>query len=217
MTMRLLPLMLIASSMFGQGGVLTITGAPANVKGGVPFTVNVTSSGGAGYSIAAFTLVGTNDVAAVTIAPGAVATATGKVGQCGGLGAAKDNCIVGGFGATLNNTAMVDGVVAVMTITLIANPVGTTLPLSLAPVSGSDANGNLVATTAGAGITIPILNKCDVNQSGAVNGTDVGLVINAFLAQAVAAGTDLDSDGKMTLADVVIVLVAALGGVCTAH
>lgn len=216
-------------AVLAHAGVLTLSG-PVQILKGVPFPISVTSSGGAAYSAVAFTMVLPSDVIGVTVIPGPVAIAGQKSARCGAIVSSQISCIVAGFlgnvGATANSTAMADGVVATLTVTLLANPLLTSESFTLQPVSGANSAGNLTTTTAGPILTIPVLTSfslCDLNKDGKTDAADVTLLVTALITFAtsgtVTVGTDLNSDGKVDLADFVISLFAVpvLGGTCTAH
>jgi hypothetical protein len=86
-------------------------------------------------------------------------------------------------------------------------------PASLALNTGAERTTTV--EVAGQPITLTQFNACDVGNFGTVNIADVQMIANQALGHSPAIN-DLNGDGKVTVVDMQIVIVAALGKGCSA-
>ena len=216
--MRLLGLLVaFAALVLGQGTPsLTLTLPAAVVSPGgqvVAQVVLATPSGVLSPTVLEFTLGATRDFTAATAVAGAVATTAGKQITCSAFNATASTltCIVWG----LNTATLANGVVAQVTLTLSPATTAATEALTLTNVTGSDVAGLLIRPTM-VGATFPVtpaippMAPCDMNGDGAVNLTDIGLVVAQALAGGASCTTgNLLKDG-CTILDVYREVLAAM-------
>lgn len=111
-----------------------------------------------------------------------------------------------------NNTAL--GSVALATVPLLVasgTPPGA-LSIGLSLVSGASSAGLVVPIAAPATVTLTVLaSKYDLNSDGKVDQTDIGIAIAQYLGPAVCGAGDVDGDHACTPADVILVVLAAMG------
>jgi|HubBroStandDraft_2_1064218.scaffolds.fasta_scaffold21502_2 DNA-binding CsgD family transcriptional regulator len=90
----------------------------------------------------------------------------------------------------------------------------TGVTITLSNTLGADITGSSVAITAGAPLVLSVLSPCDLNGDGVVNLADVQIVLTAALTTT-ATTPDLNGDGKVNVIDVQrVVDAAAPGGTC---
>ena len=85
-----------------------------------------------------------------------------------------------------------------------------------AGVGTSTISATLGAMQGSTVLTVTPLGKCDINQEGLYNVTEVQRLINQALG-ALPAANDLNGDGAVNVVDVQIVINAVLGLGCTSQ
>jgi DNA-binding CsgD family transcriptional regulator len=122
------------------------------------------------------------------------------------------NCLMIGSGSPLNTTALASGVIATVPITV---PPGTslgTVPISFSGGTTASTTGAAVQINAAASITLTVgCSIYDLNCDGTVNVADVLLGINQVLAGICTGSFVAVGSGKCQLSDVELVIEAALG------
>lgn len=126
-------------------------------------------------------------------------------------GTGNTPCILAGTGSPLNDTAIASGVLVTVPLSI---------PLTQPVGSGTVALSNLTAVNSGgsavsitsSSATLQILSPFDLNADGQVNAADVLIMLNAVLGIQPCAGLDLGvGDKKCTLHDLELEIEAALG------
>lgn len=211
--MKIIAFVILALPTFAQ--TLQLSG-PASVKPGQPVTISVSLAGVQNAASGVqFTLNVPTDVVSVAPTAGASATAAGKQLACGTLNLQKLTCLV--FG--VNVAAIGAGALASFQAALPASMGGSSEAFTLSGVLGSDSTGKATMLTAGPPLSIPVLNKCDLNADGSVNAVDVLALINWILGISQpppGVSADVNGDGKVDLYDAMVIIVSATGGACTA-
>lgn len=185
-------LFLVSNSIqaWGQATTLTLSANPQSVKPGQLTTLTLTLSGVPSVSALQWkiglpiTFVG---VQAAT----AVLTGAQKQLSCSAV-----TCLAWG----LNVTAIPNGAIVTIPITIPANITPGPIQVSLTNILGSSATGLAVPVT-GVATTITITSSYDINNDGQVTATDV----NAIVAQ-VVSGTctsDVNGSGKCDVFQVI--------------
>lgn len=184
-------LLLPAFALPQTAASLSIAG-PAAVKNGLPVTVTVSLSNGSGPAGLQWDMNGLPTGATVTslLASKAAACTTPPT-----------RCLLVSPTTALNVTAIPDGPVATFQYTQGTTPVTAGV---VATLGATPAGASLTVTPPTATLTIPLQSPCDLNADGKVDGTDVGLSIQAALA----------SPANGTVLQVIQEIIAANGGAC---
>ncbi len=136
---------LLPSVILGKPASLSIGSAWA--KPGWAVDLPVTLSGGARPAAIQWSFRYSSDVTGVTVTAGGSTTAAGKTLSCSG-----NTCLI--FGVNTNTIA--DGVVAVATFQIAANPSSTVIGIVVNGVVAAEANGSSIPASGGSGkITLP--------------------------------------------------------------
>lgn len=207
--MKLFLLLAATSAAFAQQLTLSIP-ASGPIRAGNTVTVQA-SLVTAGASIAALQVsLRATTGGAFAAAAGPASVAAGKQTSCA-LVNGDFNCIIYG----VNANAIADGVVASFDLQIPAN--------ATPGQAGIVASNTLAASPVGDAVTLAAnslnftlaspISPCDPNGDGTINVQDVVLMVSQIVGLAPAA-TDLDGDGKTTVADLMRVIVAANGGAC---
>lgn len=201
-----------------QAQTLTLTSpATTTVAPGQVVNLVLTLIGSAGANIADLEW-GLNLPAGVTagaVIGGTASTAAQKTIYCN-----VTNTLCVGLGLSqasppsppvLSNLTYSDGVVASVPVTIPSGAAPGPMVIGLISLAGASLTGGLVTVTsgAGAGLTLTVLNKCDVNKDGVVNSVDVSAVLNPLLGVGVCP-----LPAGCTLQQLIAVQVAANGGGC---
>lgn len=215
---------LLASACLGQTVSLISPSGQTTVAPGATVTLGVNVNSGGGYVAGEFVIATPVDATTVSVATGAQAMAASKSIQCSTISSSSGKivrCIVLGLNGTVVNVNPIsDGQLALMTATFAAT---LTVPAELFTLSstlGASATGTKILLPVGVGsYTFIAPNLCDVTGDGLVNGLDVQAILGWVLGlSAPPAGKkcDVDLSGSCDLIDVMVILVSANGGVCTA-
>ncbi len=218
---KLLPL-LVALPLLAQSAThqLSCPTTPPLVGGATrTCTVTLTYGGGTPNITAEQIRVGAGpDVQSIVITAGAGATAAGKSITVN----ANSAFLAGIVGNTVNSNAIPDGAV-IYQIAYTFKPV-LTLPqevLSIAAGDGTTAAAAAVSIAiAPVSVSLPVSNKCDKNNDGAVTIADENVMIGFSLAAlnggGVPAGCDVNGDTFCNSIDVQIIH-NAITGACNAQ
>jgi hypothetical protein len=203
-------LLLLSTSPLKAQATLTLTG-PANVTPGATATLSATLSGVTGTQFTAFqmslTLPPGITLGTVTASPAGIAV--GKGSYCG-----PAICLeLGMTNATppvLSNNPMVDG--QALSLQLVVSPTATAgvVAIPLVNLLGASVAGEPIPLVSGPVYSLRVLSKCDVNQDGLIDFRDVQAMVGVL-----DNGGTCPLSGGCTVAALVVVLVAALGGACT--
>lgn len=196
---------LLASAAFGQS--LLPTG-PASYSGTAALSINDMWSGTAAPSAIQFSWAASGGASVTGITLGSAATSATKILQCSGtFPQLSGTCLVWG----LNSNTMANGAIAVTAISPTSN---ASITITTSAISAADVNGTAIASTGGT-LTIPFVNKCDLDGSGTVDVSDVTIAGQHILATPQITPCDFDKTGKCDLFDLLVILKAALGGACS--
>ncbi len=145
--MRILIAALIFISSVGFGKTVSLSIGSAWAKAGWTVEIPLTLSGGAEPAALRWSFKYSSDVSGVTVSAGVATKAAGKTLRC-----SENVCLV--FG--VNKNALADGVVAVATFQIAANPSSSTIEIVVSGVSGAGGNGGSIPGTGSTGkITLP--------------------------------------------------------------
>jgi hypothetical protein len=190
---------------------------PLVITPGTSGTINLTLASGAGLQPVAlqFTVNAPPEVGPLSIAIGAAAQTAGKSISCSfppsSPAGATNTCAIWG----LNVTPIADGIVAILTVPVLATATSTTETLGLSSTLGATAAGVgiTLAATGATFSTIASFSPCDLNKDGVTDIKDVNLIVTQVITSIntpAACVNDLTGDGKCTVLDVYRVVVAAL-------
>lgn len=203
---RAAALALIGALASGQS--LTLTSGATVVPAGSPVTLNLNMVTGGGPAALQFGITGLPAGATVAV-PAALTTKTVTCNFPANITPIcliiAPNTVAQPLTQASGLAAIPDGAVAVITYTQPASTPATVAVPSMTVFPASPAGTGYAIAPPAAPITVGIQSHCDVNGDGAINSTDVGLVVQAVLA----GGT-----GAPTALDVVREIIAAFGGAC---
>jgi Dockerin type I domain len=206
----------LAVGLYAQAvpvAVVAVTGPPSNIKAGSTFTVQVSLSATAGSGDQAVQFSLANISWPVVATTGTAAAAAGKTLTCATVAGVLNCIVVGGV------SALTDGQIATLQITLPKTAGSGTAPVSLSGLLAAvtDANGSVTGASLSASppFTLSITSACDLNSDGTVNATDLASMVQQSLGVS-ACTADLNSDGKCSILDVQIAAGAAASGFCAA-
>lgn len=154
-------------------------------------------------------------VTAITITEGPLDTGVGKTMQCAPT-AAGVRCI--SFGMNTKPYIGAGGILATLNLTLGQATPGAASLAIVAPLSAAaDATAIAVVPSSALPITIypPLPSPCDLNSDGVVDTADVVLSLNQALGSAACSNADLNADGNCDLADLAKVIMAQTGQACS--
>lgn len=146
--------------------------------------------------------------------PGVTATAAGKQFTCAVPDATSQDfrCILAG----MNANTIQDGVVATISLQIPANAPDGQVSIIASNALGATGDGSAVAlgaNTLSFTLASP-LSRCDLNSDGVTNVQDVQLIIAQILGPLAMQTTDLDGDGRTTVAEYQRINNAANGQGC---
>ena len=112
----------------------------------------------------------------------------------------------------INQTLIANGPVATVAFTTVKTPASRSESLGIGNTTASSATGTVI-TSGGTGGTLTILSIYDLNKDGAVNSADVLLMLNEALG--ITSCTDKIGDGLCNVGDVMLEVLAVLGVIPT--
>jgi hypothetical protein len=205
--MKTLTLLLIPALISAQ--TLTLTG-PVSASPGSTVTLTLSLAGSAGQAVSGLQWTATPAASSTFTgtAAGAASTAASKALYCGATNA---TCVTIGLSSTnvVSNAIYSDGIVATFQLAIPGNAPGGSLAVPLSGLFGVSSTGLNVATLSGTPYAILVVNRCDVNSDGVVNGTDVRAVIDGI------TGRGACPLSACNLQAAIAVLLASMGQACT--
>lgn len=140
-------------SAVGQQSTLALGAGSASDGGVANLTLSLTNSGGAAPTALQFAVgYPTASVSSVTLSSGPEATASGASLDCVSEKAGTTSCLLyGSSGATINT-----GQVGTVSVKLVSNPTGTSIPLTLSGVMASNVSGEATPSS-GSGSSISVV------------------------------------------------------------
>jgi hypothetical protein len=194
---------------------LSLSVSPASVYAGssTPVTASITfTDASPTANIAGFgwTLTLPTGLTAGAGTVGAQGTAAQKVLTSNGALSILIGSDGTGSSFPLNQNAFTSGIVATFPITVSTSSTPGQVNLTLTNVAAASAPGAAVTITA-TGATLTILDQYDLNGDGTVNSADVLIMLTDFLSSSCTGQAGKVGDGKCGISDVELEIRAALG------
>ena len=205
-------LILAAMSAFAAQPTLTLSGPGTAVAAGSTATLTLAISGTSGSGLTALQVTVSALGWATVPTIGAAGTSDSKSVYCA---ASSGNllCLIVG----MNATALSDGTLATLAVTVPRSASAGTTTLTLTGIVGANASDTSVGVTAGSPFGLNIVSACSLTGDATVTQADWTAGLPYYLGtSACTPAADLNSDGVCNILDAQILGVAVGGGACNA-
>ncbi len=159
-----------------QSVALSVGSGSASAGSTTSLAINIASANGAQVSAVQWSFSYSTDIASLSVTPASSATGAQKSITCTG-----NTCIVYG----MNNQAIADGPLAIVTATLASSPSGPAIPVQISLVTAASPSGVSIPATA---------------SSGAISVLDSTAVLNGVACAAITVSTPGNTACTITLA-----------------
>jgi trimeric autotransporter adhesin len=191
--------------VMAQSVALSVGSGSAAAGGTAALAINIASASGAQVSAVQWSFSYSPDIVSFSVTAASSATGAQKSITCAG-----QSCVAYG----MNNQAIPDGTLAIMTVTLASSPSGPAIPVQISMVAAASPNGASVPATASSGVisvlpTSAVLNglACTAITVSTPGNTTCTVTLGS---PAPAAGYSVAlSSSSTSLAAPAVVIVAA--------
>jgi uncharacterized protein (TIGR03437 family) len=143
-----------SAGVMAQSVALSVGSGSAAAGGTASLAISIASANGAQVSALQWSFSYSNDIASLSVTPASSATGAQKSITCTG-----NTCILYG----MNNQAIADGPLAIVTATLASMPSGPAIPVQISSVTAASPSGVSVPATASSGVISVLASTAVLN------------------------------------------------------